>query len=200
MSSKQHPLRLALAGAAILAPTLAFAHTGFGAHGFAHGFLHPLGGIDHILAMVAVGIFAAGLGSRALWALPLTFMAFMAAGGAAGMLGMPLPFVEVGIALSVIALGVALAVGRSWPVSAAMGMVALFAVFHGHAHGTEMPLDASGAAYGAGFVAATALLHLLGIGVGLGIGAAGKARGPRIAQASGTAFALAGLGLLAGVL
>ncbi len=165
-----------------------------------HGFSHPIGGIDHILAMVAVGIFAANLGGRALWAVPLTFMGFMLAGGALGMFGVPLPFVEIGIALSIVVLGIAVAVKWDWPVAAAMAMVGLFAIFHGHAHGTEMPLDASGAAYALGFVTATGLLHLAGIGIGLAIGATGRARSHRIVQAGGAAVAVAGIGVLTGIL
>jgi len=159
MLSNHRSLRLGLAALAALAPTLAFAHPGVAGHthGFLHGFSHPIGGIDHILAMVAVGIFAANLGGRALWAVPLTFMGFMAVGGTLGILGVPLPFVEVGIAMSIVVLGIAVAVNWDWPVTAAMAMVGLFAVFHGHAHGTEMPLDASGAAYAAGFVAASCI-------------------------------------------
>lgn len=201
MSSSNASLRFGLAAFAALAPTLAFAHIGLGStHGFAHGFSHPMTGIDHILAMLAVGIFAANLGGRALWAVPLTFMAFMLAGGALGILGFPLPFVEAGIALSIVALGIAVAVKWEWPVALAMAMAGLFAIFHGHAHGTEMPLDASGVAYGIGFVAATGLLHLAGIAIGLGIGKAGQTYSPQITQASGAAVAVAGVGILAGVI
>jgi urease accessory protein len=200
MSSKHRSLRLGLAALAALAPTLAFAHIGVGrTHGFVHGFAHPISGIDHILAMVAVGIFAANLGGRALWAVPLTFMGFMVVGGTLGILGFPLPFVEVGIALSIVVLGIAVAVKWNWPLTAAMAMVGLFAVLHGHAHGTEMPLDAAGAAYAAGFVAATGLLHLVGIGIGLAIGKTGQLTSHRITQAGGVAVALAGIGVLTGL-
>jgi urease accessory protein len=199
MPSNHRSLRLGLSVLAALAPTLAFAHIGVGStHGFVHGFSHPIGGIDHILAMVAVGIFAANLGGRALWAVPLTFMGFMLAGGALGMFGMPLPFVEVGIALSIVVLGIAVAVKWDWPVAAAMAMVGLFAIFHGHAHGTEMPLDASGAAYALGFVAATGLLHLVGIGFAIGV--TSRAYSQRIVQAGGAAVAVAGIGVLTGIL
>lgn len=200
MSSKHRSLRLSLAALAALSPTLAFAHIGVGStHGFVHGFSHPIGGIDHILAMVAVGIFAANLGGRALWAVPLTFMGFMLAGGALGMFGVSLPFVEVGIALSIVVLGIAVAVKWDWPVTAAMAMVGLFAVFHGHAHGTEMPMDASGAAYAAGFVAATGLLHLVGIGLGLAVGKTSQLTSERLVQAGGVAVAIAGVGVLTGI-
>jgi urease accessory protein len=200
MPSNHRSLRLGLAALGALAPALAFAHVGIGStNGLVHGFSHPIGGTDHILAMVAVGIFAAGLGGRALWAVPLAFMGFMTFGGALGMLGAPLPFVETGIALSIVALGLAVAVKLDWPVAAAMAMVGLFAVFHGHAHGTEMPLGASGAAYAFGFLAATGLLHLAGIGIGFAIGKTGKAYTQRITQASGAALALAGIGVLTGL-
>lgn len=201
MSPKGAFPRLALAVVAAAVPTLAFAHTGAGsANGFVHGFTHPIGGIDHILAMVAVGIFAANLGGRALWMVPLSFMGFMLAGGALGILGVPLPLVETGIALSIVVLGVAVAVKWNWPVAAAMALVGLFAIFHGHAHGTEMPVDASGAAYALGFVTATGLLHLVGIGIGIGIGKAGASYSPRIAQAGGAAVAIAGVAILTGAI
>ena len=151
-------MRTGLTTAALtLIPTAAFAHPGIGdAHGFVAGFAYPLGGLDHILAMVTVGIFAWQLGGRALWLVPATFMLAMAAGGALGMAGVPVPFAEVGIAASVIVLGAVVAFARKAPVAIAVGLVGVFAVFHGHAHGTEMPLDASGGTYAAGFLLATA--------------------------------------------
>ncbi len=201
MLSNHRSLRLGLTALAALAPTLAFAHPGVAGHNhdFVYGFAHPIGGIDHVLAMVAVGIFAANLGGRALWAVPLTFMGFMVVGGALGMFGVSLPFVEVGIALSIVVLGIAVAVKWNWPLTAAMAMVGLFAVFHGHAHGTEMPLDASGASYALGFVAATGLLHLVGIGIGFAIGKSGELYSHRVTQAGGVAVALAGVAVLTGI-
>lgn len=188
-------VRLSLVVLVALSPTAAFAHPGHdGALGLAQGFLHPLGGLDHILAMVAVGLFAANLGGRALWAVPLSFMALMAIGGALGMAGVAVPYVETGIALSVAVLGAVVALGLRWPVGAAMALVGLFAVFHGHAHGTGMPADAVGAAYAAGFVAATGLLHVAGLALGLAIRSAPARR------LGGAAMALAGVGLLAGVI
>jgi urease accessory protein len=134
-----------------LVPTAALAHTGVGAtSGFMHGFMHPLGGLDHLLAMVLVGLFAYQLGGRAMWLVPATFIAVMALGGFLGIAGVPVPFVEIGIALSVVVLGAIVAFGIKAPVAVAMAVVGLFAAFHGHAHGTEMPLDVSGAVYGAG--------------------------------------------------
>lgn len=187
--------------AVALAPAIASAHTGIGATtGFLHGFWHPIGGIDHVLAMVAVGLFAAQLGGRALWAVPATFVAVMAAGGTLGMAGVALPAVEVGIALSVLVLGLVVLAGRRWPLGLAMALVAVFAVFHGHAHGSEMPVDASGLSYGLGFMLATALLHLAGIGLGIGLGRLAATEGGRLTQASGAAIALAGVVLLAGAL
>ena len=156
-----------------LAPTVALAHPGHDGAGLAHGFAHPFGGVDHIAAMVAVGLLAARLGGRALWLVPASFVAAMAVAGVAGMAGMTLPYAETGIAISVGVLGAIAAFGIAMPVAAAMGLVAFFAVFHGYAHGIEMPETASGLAYGAGFVAATAALHAIGIALGLAI--AGKA-------------------------
>ena len=115
--------------------------------------MHPLGGLDHVLAMVAVGLYAALLGGRALWLVPGTFVAVMALGGALGMAGYALPYTEIGIALSVIVLGLAVALRISLPTLAAMALAGLFAIFHGHAHGAEMPQDLSGYEYAAGFLA-----------------------------------------------
>lgn len=195
-------LRAAVTILAVLSvPAVALAHTGAGpASGFGHGFGHPLGGLDHILAMVMVGVFAWQLGGRALWLVPASFVVVMAVGGALGMAGIGVPFVEVGIALSVIVLGAVVAFGVKAPLAVAMGMVGLFAIFHGHAHGAEMPEGAGGLAYAAGFILATALLHAAGIGVGFAIGRFGERFGPTVVRAAGAFSALAGVGLLAGVL
>lgn len=194
-------LSAATAATALLSPTLAYAHTGVGdAHGFMHGFAHPIGGTDHVLAMVAVGMFAATLGGRAIWVVPASFVAMMAVGGLLGMQGIELPFVEIAIALSVIVLGLAVAFRITLPVVAAMALVGVFAVFHGHAHGAEAPADASGLAYALGFMLATALLHAGGVLAGLGIGRIGERSGRFALQASGGAMALAGVGILAGVI
>lgn len=135
--------------------------------GLMHGFIHPLTGWDHIVAMIAVGFFAATLSGRAVWAVPATFVAMMAVGGAWGMAAMPLPFVEIGIMTSVVVL-VGVAVLR-WNASlyAAMTLCGFFAVFHGFAHGAEMPTEAAGLTYAAGFIVATALLHGVGLAVGM---------------------------------
>jgi len=191
--------RLAVAAALVLLPGVALAHSGHGdAAGFARGFMHPLGGLDHVLAMVAVGLYAALLGGRALWLVPATFVAVMALGGAAGVAGYALPYTEIGIALSVVVLGVAVALRVGLPALAAMALVGVFAVFHGHAHGAEMPQSLSGYDYAAGFLAATALLHGAGIALGLGIGKLSDLGGRRVAQAAGGAMALAGVVLLVG--
>ncbi len=160
MTRRLLPLRLVLAAVTALLPTAAFAHTGIGATtGFGHGFVHPLTGIDHVLAMTAVGMFAWQLGGRALWLVPATFVGLMAAGGALGVAGVGVPFVEAGIALSVVVLGAIVALGIRSPVAVAMGIVGLFAIFHGHAHGAEMPENAGGLTYALGFMLATAALH-----------------------------------------
>lgn len=159
----------AIAALAVLgAASPAFAHPGHG-DGLAAGLTHPFTGIDHLLAMVAVGLWASQIGRPALWVLPVVFPALMAVGAAVGIFGMPMPWVEVGIVASVIALGALVAFGikASLPVSAAL--VGLFALFHGYAHGTEMPVDASGALYAIGFVASTAVLHGIGLALGLSL-------------------------------
>lgn len=182
-----------------LVPTAALAHTGVGdASGFMHGFMHPLGGLDHLLAMIMVGIFAYQLGGRALYLVPLTFIVVMALGGFLGVAAIPVPFVEIGIALSVVALGAIVAFGIKAPIAVAMGLAGLFAVFHGHAHGTEMPMDASGALYGAGFMAATALLHAVGIGIGVLIGMMSQTFGKTVYRVAGGVASVAGVALLIG--
>lgn len=201
MSARRNMLRAAATVIASLLPTAAWAHTGHGATvGFVHGFVHPVTGLDHVLAMVAVGLFAANLGGRALWAVPLSFVSVMAFGGALGVAGVAVPFVEAGIAVSVIVLGLAVALRWQWPVAAAMALVGVFAIFHGHAHGAEMPADAAGLEYGIGFMLATALLHAAGIGLGLGIARFGRAAAPRTMQFGGIGLALAGFGILTGII
>jgi urease accessory protein len=152
--------------ALVALPALAHVQEGQAA-GFLTGLAHPVSGLDHVLAMIAVGLWGAQLGAPALWLLPVTFPLVMAFGGFLGLLGIPLPGVEVGIALSALALG--LAVATSWrpPLVMAAVLVAVFAVFHGHAHGTELPEGQSGLTYSIGFVVATGLLHLAGIGIGV---------------------------------
>ncbi|WP_442581718.1 HupE/UreJ family protein [Mesorhizobium sp. ASY16-5R] len=190
-----------LAATLAFLPTAALAHTGAGhARGFMHGFGHPISGLDHILAMVMVGVFAWQLGGRALWLVPATFVLVMAFGGALGLAGIEAPYVETGIALSVVVLGAVVALGVKAPVAMAMGLVGLFAIFHGHAHGAEMPEDAGGLAYAAGFMIATALLHVAGIGVGMLVGKASESYGQVVVRTAGGLAAVAGVGLLTGVL
>lgn len=190
----------ALSGAA-LSPTLAFAHTGIGdAHGLAHGFMHPVTGLDHILAMVTVGILAWQLGGRALWAVPAAFVGVMALGGAFGVTGIDVPFVEFGIALSVVVLGAAVALRFKAPLAFAMGLVGFFALFHGYAHGAEMPENAGGLAYGIGFMIATSLLHVAGLGLGLLMGRIADARSRDWTRAAGAVVCVIGIGLVSGIL
>jgi urease accessory protein len=144
----------------LLVATPAFAHPGgHGPSGFLDGFLHPLGGLDHTLAMLAVGLFAALLGGRALWAVPASFIIMMLAGGIIGIAGLEIPVVEAGIAASVVVLGAVLVVGRRCLLSMAVMLTGMFAIFHGYAHGAEMPGGAAAALYCLGLVSATALLN-----------------------------------------
>jgi urease accessory protein len=185
----------ALAAILVAIPTIAAAHPGFGeAHDLMHGLGHPFTGLDHLVAMLTVGVFAAQLGGRASWLVPGTFIAVMAAAGVIGMMGIAIPYVQTGIALSVLVLGAAIAFAVRIPLALAMAVVGFFAIFHGHAHGTEMPPSASGMLFGLGFVAATAVLHAIGIAFGVLIGQA--AGGRQIAQLAGGAAALAGAVLL----
>jgi urease accessory protein len=194
------PIR-ALIAILLLAPTPALAH--FGAdhtHSFAYGFAHPLGGLDHILAMVTVGLLAWQLGGRAIWLVPTTFVSLMALGGALGIAGEPLSVVEYGIAASLIVLGAMVAFGMKMPTAVVAAIVALLAMFHGYAHGLETPADASGGTFAAGFILATILLHACGIGLGMLIGRVSEAHGKLAFRAAGSVVALAGLAILIQVL
>ncbi len=137
------------------------------AAGFLSGLEHPISGLDHVLAMVAVGLWGAQLGAPAIWLLPITFPLVMAVGGFLGLVAVPIPAVEIGIAASSIALGAAILFQLRPTVTAALLAVCAFAIFHGHAHGTELPPGESGLLYSLGFVAATGLLHAFGIGIGV---------------------------------
>jgi urease accessory protein len=160
--------RLSLATLFSLAAAPAFAHPEIGAASdLAHGFMHPIGGLDHVLAMGTVGLFAALLGGRALWAVPSSFVGMMLVGGALGFLGIQVPAVETGILASIIVLGAVVALGRPLPVGVAMALAGAFAIFHGFAHGAEMPVEAGAIPYSLGFALATALLHGTGILAGL---------------------------------
>jgi urease accessory protein len=181
----------------------ALAHTGGHAAaagaGFWSGLGHPFGGLDHVLAMVVVGLLAAALGGRALWLVPGAFLATMAAGGLAGMAGWPPPYVELGIAGSVVVLGalVAAAPSARLPALAAALVVGALATFHGHAHGTEAPSAAAVPwLYALGFVLATAALHAAGIGLGLLLGRSGAVASLPLLRLGGGAIAAAGVLLL----
>lgn len=152
----------------LLIPSLASAHTGVGdTGGLLHGLAHPISGLDHILAMVAVGLWAAQIGGRALWLVPSAFLLAMAGSSIWGHFGLILPGVEQGILASDFVLGALILVAARLPLAGAMSIVGALAVFHGYAHGAEMPATASGLTYGAGFISITVVLHLVGIGLGL---------------------------------
>lgn len=180
---------------ALFAATPAFAHLNPAEHGsFAAGFSHPIFGLDHILAMVAVGLWAVLLGGRALWLVPAAFVGTMMAGFLLAIAGGPLPFVEPTILASVVVIGLFAAVALRVPTPLAMSLVGFFALFHGHAHGGEM--GAAGAlAYGFGFALATALLHAVGLGLGTALGAG---TGRMMIRAAGAGTAAAGLWLAFG--
>lgn len=168
------------------------------AHGLTAGFTHPWLGLDHLLAMVAVGLLSVQLGGRALWVLPLAFLGAMVLGGALGVQRGELPLVEAGVATSLLVLGAALALGRRHTLSAATIVIAAFGLLHGHAHGTEMPSLTSPVLYATGFVAATALLHLAGITAGFSLA---KSKRRQVAlRFSGAAISAVGICLLAGLL
>jgi urease accessory protein len=148
-------------------PDAAFAHSEAGqASGFLSGFHHPISGWDHIWAMIAVGLWGALLGPPGLWILPIAFPVAMAAGGMLSLLGIPLPFVEIGIAVSSIVLGIFVLTNMRLSLAVAIPSVMVFALFHGHAHGTELTPGADAVLYSLGFVIATGLLHAVGIGIG----------------------------------
>jgi urease accessory protein len=185
------------AAAWLLAPGIALAHVGQGdiQGGLLAGLAHPILGLDHVLAMVAVGMWGAQLGAPAIWLLPVTFPLVMALGGVLGALGVPVPGIEIGIALSAVALGAMVAFALRPPLWTAALLVALFAVFHGHAHGAELPESANAIAYSAGFVIATGLLHAFGILLGV----ANRWRaGARLLRAGGGLIALGGVYFLVG--
>lgn len=191
-------LRPALAAILFAAAGPAFAHQGQGAAGgFVTGFIHPMFGLDHVAAMVAVGLWGAFLGAPAIWMLPVAFPLVMAIGGALGAMGVPIPAVETGIAASAIVIGVAIALALRPPIWVAAIVVAFFAIFHGHAHGAEMPGAISPLAYAAGFVIGTGLLHLAGITLGL---LTRSRAGAMAVRAMDGVIAVAGLGFLTGAL
>lgn len=184
---------------AALAATLpAAGHVEAGeARGLLNGLIHPVSGLDHVVAMLAVGLWGAQLGAPALWVLPVCFPMVMALGGMAGLLGIPLPGVEIGIALSGLVLGLCVATEARPKLPVAAGLVAVFAIFHGHAHGTELPEGQSGLLYSIGFVVATGLLHGAGIAVGL---VHDRPWGSRLLRVAGALIAAAGAWFLWGAL
>jgi len=170
----------------------ASAHTGIHTvTSFASGLMHPLSGLDHLLAMIAIGLWAAQQGGRALWAVPATFVSALVLGGGLAWAGLSLPHVETGIASSVLVLGLLIATRRRWAVTAGMAIAAVFAIFHGYAHGLEMPQAASPALYALGFVLATSFLH--------GVGIAGSLVGRYAIQVAGAVIAASGLAMLLGM-
>jgi urease accessory protein len=169
----------------VFLPNLASAHILLGSsHGFQEGFLHPLTGWDHLLAMIAVGLWAAQHRGRAVWLIPLSFVSVMVLGGVLGLAGVYVPGVELAIAISVLALGALVATMTRFTPSLSMAVVGLFALFHGYAHGHEMPAAAGALPFSVGFVLATALLHGLGIAAGLGL-----QKQPRVLRWAGAAIA-----------
>jgi len=182
----------------LLLPATASAHSETGTiGGFTSGFLHPLTGLDHIVAMVAVGLWGAYLGTPAMWLLPVVFPVVMAFGGALGVLGVPLPGVEKCIALSGIILGLAVAFAARPPLWVSAVIVGFFAIFHGHAHGTELPESANAMTYAVGFVIATGLLHLSGITLGLLVR---WPWGRVVVRMGGAAIAIIGCGFFFGMI
>ena len=154
--------------AVILLPAMAFAHQETGSiTGIVSGLKHPVSGMDHVLAMISVGLWGAQLGAPAVWMLPVAFPMVMAFGGMLGLMGIALPGIEIGIAVSALVLGAMILTESRPPLWFSAALVGFFAIFHGHAHGTELPVGSSGLLYSIGFVASTGMLHGLGIAVGL---------------------------------
>lgn len=199
MYSKSLTSRAALVTLALLAvASPALAHTGEAAvGGFVTGFLHPIFGWDHVIAMVAVGLWGAFLGAPAVWLLPVTFPLVMALGGMLGAAGVPLPGIETGIAASGLVIGLAVLFAARPPLPVAAVIVAFFAIFHGHAHGAEMPGAVSPLAYAGGFVIGTGLLHLCGIAFGM---LTRSRAGTFAVRGAGGVIAALGAGFLTGAL
>ena len=187
---------LAAALAVVFGPSVASAHVGVGpVHDVLHGMEHPLTGLDHLAAMLAVGIWAAQLGGRSLWGVPLSFVSVMALGGALGMTGVYLPLVEPGIVVSLIVLGILVATATRLPLALSALIVGVFALAHGYAHGAEIPSATSGFTYAAGFILMTVAIHATGVGFGLFTKGAHASQLQRLA---GAAVAACGLYLIVG--
>ena len=195
------PLPASLATLTAVLASSASAHSGRGeSAGFMPGFSHPLGGLDHILAMLAVGLWASQIAfagnKKALWAVPLAFVSMMTIGGVLGASDIAMPGVETGIAASVLILGVLIAAAVRLPLVASIAVVGAFALFHGAAHGAEMPATSNGLVYGAGFVLTTVLLHSAGIGAGVGVKQLLSSSKTLPLRYAGAAIALCGLMLM----
>jgi urease accessory protein len=192
--------RLPIALATVLMPLVAQAHPGHPGHDFewdfSAGFAHPLSGLDHLLAMVAVGLWAAQLGGRARWLVPSAFVTMMTLGAVLARAGLMLPATEPLIAASVLVLGLLIGTAARFPAAAGMALVGLFALSHGFAHGTEMPASAGALQYGAGFIFATILLHSAGLGLGL---LAARRAPTSVTRYAGWGLAACGVLLLAGL-
>ena len=189
-------MKLLLIPLLIVMPEIALAHAPEGAGGgFVTGFLHPIMGVDHLVAMVAVGLWGAFLGERALWILPIVFPSIMAVGAAFGIVGLEIPLVEFVIALSGVVLGALIALRVRAPLAIAMVLVGIFAIFHGYAHGVEMPEQISAITYSAGFVIGTGLLHLAGVAIGF---ATRLPRGELLVRGCGGGISAIGLSYLVG--
>lgn len=174
----------------LLLPSVAWAHSGAGeGGGWMYGLSHPLSGLDHACAMIAVGLWAAQMGEHAMWRVPLAFVSVMILGGLAGMAGIHVSFIEAGIAMSLLVLGVLIAAAARLPLQMSVAIVAAFALFHGYAHGAEIPRHTAGLAYVAGFVLATAMLHVSGISAALILKRLGRAM---LVRAAGAAVAVCG--------
>jgi len=181
--------------AALMLPAMASAHPGLHGHthGFANGLAHPFSGLDHFLAMTAVGLWAVQRGGKAIWMMPLAFISVMALGGMLGMAGFgQFPMIDQAIAASVLIMGIFIATATRMPAAPGIFIIGLFAMFHGYAHGAEMPATASGLMYGLGFVLATAILHALGISIGV---AAQRMNAMKMVRAAGYIIAVCGIGL-----
>ena len=182
--NEKFPLKLFIALVTMCLPSLAHAHVGAGeASGWMHGLGHPLSGLDHLCAMIAAGLWAAQMGGRTIWLVPLTFVSVMALGGLLGMAAVSVPFVETGIVMSLLMLGVLIAAAVRLPLLASTVIVGVFAIFHGYAHGAEMPQSASGLGYALGFMLATASLHGMGIALALFVNSMGRDKLVRYAGA-----------------
>jgi urease accessory protein len=182
--------------ATALTPLVASAHPGLPGHthGFINGVMHPLSGLDHFLTMTAVGLWAVQQGGKTIWQVPLAFLSAMVLGGIVGMIGLgQFPMMDQAIAATVLVMGILIAAARQLPATVGASLVGLFALFHGYAHGAEMPSTASGLLYGAGFVFATGMLHLLGIGMGL---VARRTQSMRLVCIGGFAVAACGIYLM----